>query len=423
MRLSDFTVSLTPIVRPYPLAIAHNERAIRGPYDERAARWLNRAGFEAAWAEITSWPDYAPTPLYELPGLAAKAGVARLYYKDEGVRLGLKAFKAVGGAYAVYRLLAAHVAAVSGTAPESAAALQAGAFADMLRQVTLVTASAGNHGRAVAWGARRFGCRAVVFVGATVPEARRAALAEEGAEVRIVDGSYDDAVAAAVGAADEHGWHLVLDTAYEGYTEIACDIMHGYRLIAEEVLRALGEDERPTHVFVQAGVGGLAGALCSHFWEMLEAARPRFIVVEPKTAACLFASITAGRRTAAEGPMETVMEGLAAAEPSLIAWEILRLGADDFVTIPDEASEHAMRVLAHGIDDDPPIVAGESAPAGLAALMSACARPATARALGLDANARVLVIGTEADTAPDVFEGIVGLTADEVREWAADAGG
>jgi diaminopropionate ammonia-lyase len=221
-------------------------------------------------------------------------------------------------------------------------------------------------------------------------------------------GNYDHAVEQVERDARKHGWYIISDTAYEGQTETPRDVMHGYRVIVDEVVQQLSNEPRPSHIFVQAGVGGIAAAFCSHLWEIWEEARPRFVVVESKEANCLMRSAQAGRLTSVTGALETRMCGLAAGKPSALAWEILRLGANDFVTIGDDASFAAMRFLAKGVDGDPRVVSGEAGAAGVGALMAAFTADERAHALGLEPASRVLLISTEGATDLHSYRSIVG---------------
>ncbi len=392
-----------------------NPRADRAaPYAADAT--LSAAGFAAARAEIASWPGYAPTPLLALPGLAARLGLARLWWKDEGRRFVTGSFKALGGPYAVGRVVQAAVERATGRRP-TMAALAAGEHADIAHTVTVTCATDGNHGRAVAWGATMFGARAVIFVAEGVSEGRAAAIAAYGATVERVPGSYDDAVRHAASTAAARGWTVVSDTSYEGYTDIPRDVMYGYGLMADEAMAQLATGQAgvlPTHVLVHAGVGAWAAAMCARFWQEWGAARPRFVVVEPDRADALYKSAVAGHPVVVPGPHDTVMGGLACGEISLLGWEILATGADDFVVIPDERAIEAMRALATPAAGDPPVVAGETGAASLGALLAARADPALAAALGLDATARVLLFGSEGATDPAIYRQLVGRSAEEV---------
>jgi diaminopropionate ammonia-lyase len=387
-------------------------RAPTAPYDaDGRGEILNMRAFGDARREIMSWPNYRPTALRGLSKLAAAVQVGDIYYKDEAERFGLGSFKALGGAYAVLRLLQQHICAATGAQPTSRD-LTSGRFQAITSKITVTCATDGNHGRSVAWGARTFGSRCVIYVHATVSEGRCRAIAAYGAEVRRVPGTFDDAVRRADADATQNGWHVVSDTSYEGYTDIPRDVMQGYSLMVEE---ALGQARAPpTHVFVQGGVGGLAAGVCSYLWEKHAAARPRYVVVEPDKADCLYRSAIAGKPTPAEGALDTIMAGLACGEVSTLAWRILDVGADAFVTIGDEAAADCMRLLAQGRFGDPPVVAGESAVAGLAAMLIAAADKDARGRLELRADSRVLVFGTEGATDHEAYRRIVGRAPADV---------
>jgi diaminopropionate ammonia-lyase len=366
---------------------------------------LSLAAFAEARREITSWPGYEPTPLRQLSRLAARAGIGEILYKDEADRFGIGSFKALGGAYAVFRVLQRHIFA---TAQRTVFAreLASGRCTDLTSSVTVTGATDGNHGRSVAWGARTFGCCCVIYVPDSVSEGRCRAIEAYGAEVRRLPGTFDDAVRKASADAAAQGWHVVPDTSAEGGREVPRDVMQGYALIADEALAQCGA--LSSHVFVQGGVGGLAASTCAYLWERCGAERPRLIVVEPQAADCIFRSARAGRPTPAEGTLETIMGGLACGEVSPLAWQILDTGADAFVTIDDGAAADCMRLLADGRCGDGPIVAGESGVAGLAALLLACDNAQARAALDLQPDSRILVIGTEGATDPETWRAIVG---------------
>ncbi|MEI8146153.1 MAG: diaminopropionate ammonia-lyase [Alphaproteobacteria bacterium] len=345
---------------------------------------LSVEGAATAHAVISGWPGYQPSTLRALDEIAGKTGVASVLYKDEGQRFSLRSFKALGGAYAVERLVAARGSADG---------------------LTVTCATDGNHGRAVAWGARRLGVRAVIYIHETVSQGRADAIAGFGAEVRRVPGNYDDAVRESARVAAEQGWTIVSDTSWPGYDTIPKDVMQGYSLLAIEA-DAQGAD--PTHIFIQGGVGGLAAGILSQAWERLGSKRPKLIVVEPETAGCLFESAAAGDVVTISGDLETIMAGLACGEPSLLAWALLSPGADAFMTIPDALAADAMRTLAaQGI------VGGESGVAGLAGFIAAAGDPAMRAALHLDHTSRILTYGTEGATDPAIYREIVG------QDWTA----
>jgi diaminopropionate ammonia-lyase len=363
-------------------------------YGPTRSEVLSAEGFAAAEREIAGWPGYAPTPLLALPALAQVLGLASLRYKDERGRFGLKSFKALGGAYAVRRVLERQ------TRPA--------------REVTVTCATDGNHGRSVAWGARLFGCRCVIFIHATVSEGRAEAIRRYGAEVLRVPGNYDDAVRHAAAEAAKHGWFVVSDTSYEGYREVPVDVMHGYGVMASEIFRQLPAGDVPTHVFAQIGVGALGAAICASFWLQWGPRRPRFVAVEPARADCLYRSIEAGHPVAVQGDLDTAMAGLACGEVSELAWEILREGTDAVLAIGDDWALEAVRRLAAPQGGDPAVVAGETGGAGLAALLAVQGRGELRARLGLDASSRVLLVGSEGDTDPEIYRRIVGKSAEDV---------
>lgn len=356
---------------------------------------LPEGGYRRARAEIASWPGYAPTPLHRLDF----PGPASVHYKDEGSRFGLGSFKALGGAYAVLRLIQAELARRGVANNASGAALEAGEYREAARQITVTCATDGNHGRSVAWGARRFGARCVIFVHQHVSQGRRDAIARYGAEIREVAGNYDDSVRAAQQTAEAEGWFVISDTSYPGYTEPPRDVMQGYRLMAEEALAALPGP--PTHVFVPGGVGGVAAAVSVQLRTMCGAG-PRLVIAEPENAACLTESLAAGTFTTVGGELDTLMAGLACGEPSLLAWQELERGAFASMALPDSAVPGAMQALAaQGI------TAGESAVAGVIALDRAWNDPDARAALGLAPESRVLIFGTEGATDPELYNRLV----------------
>jgi len=257
-----------------------NPRAARtAPYgkDGREAI-LSLAAFGEAKREIMSWPGYKPTPLRSLPKLAARADVGAILYKDEAERFGIGSFKALGGAYAVFKLLRKTIWEQKNIVA-STLDLTSGRYADLTSHITVTCATDGNHGRSVAWGAHTFGCRCVIYIPETVSEGRCQAIAAYGAEVKRVAGTYDDGVRRVAADAAVQGWTVVSDTSYEGYTDVPRDVMQGYSLMVDEALEQTSAV--PSHVFVQGGVGGLAAGVCSYLWERYGTRRPCFVVVEP----------------------------------------------------------------------------------------------------------------------------------------------
>ena len=362
---------------------------------------LPRRGFERAKEAITGWAGYAPTPLVGLAAIAGALGVGVVRLKDEGPRFGLGSFKALGGAYAVGRLLEAALAREGVARSATAEELASGQYEGATGQITVTCATDGNHGRSVAWGAQRFHCRCVIFVHETVSQGRVDAIAGFGAEVIRVPGNYDDAVREAARQAEANGWFVVSDTSYPGYTEVPRDVMQGYRLMAEEAADQWA-GAPPTHVFMQAGVGGAAAAVSVHLRDRFDPV-PLLVVVEPAHAACLMASAAAGVPTVVSGSLETMMAGLACGEPSLLAWQELERAAFAFMSITDASAAAAMRELA-----DNGVAIGESGVAGLAALRLAAQDPRTRAALQMTGDSRILLFGTEGITDPVLYEKICG---------------
>ncbi len=361
---------------------------------------LPAGGFRRAKAAITAWPGYAPTPLVDLPLIAEDAGVAAIRIKDEGARFGLGSFKALGGAYAVANLLAAVLSRQGVALSVTSVDLEAGLCAEQTQSVTVTCATDGNHGRSVAWGAQRFHCGCTIFVHETVSQGRVDAITAFGASVVRVPGNYDDAVREADRCARTNGWFVVSDTSYPGYTEVPRDVMQGYRLMADEAADQW-TGPPPTHVFVQAGVGGAAAAVSVQMRARFSPA-PALIVIEPERAACLFESARTGALSSVHGDLETIMAGLACGEPSILAWQELERSATAFLSISDEAAVDALCLLAGD-----GIAIGESGVAGLAGLLAVATDSASREMVSLTAGSRVLLFGTEGVTDPVVYNDIL----------------
>lgn len=396
--------------------IANRMEAYRTPLDQRDAETLSVAGADAVarMLEVRNGAD--PTPLVALPGLAAELGLGALHVKDEGQRLGLGSFKALGGAYALMQLVREEAEARLGR-PVSPSELTSDEVRRVAEGLTFACATDGNHGRSVAQGAQEVGAKAVIFVHAGVSEARAQAIASFGARIVRVEGSYDDSVREASRVAEAEGWTVLSDMSWEGYERIPGLVMQGYTAIVREALAVL--DTPPTHVFLQAGVGGFAAAIAGHMAILLGDSRPHVTVVDPERAACLYASAVQGRRVAVPHGEATLMAMLECYEPSLVAFRVLERVADGFMTVDDGAALEAMRRLAEPVAGDSAIVAGESGGAGLAGLLVASADTALRDRIGLGAEARVMVINTEGATDPDLYTELMGRTPDEVRGGAS----
>jgi diaminopropionate ammonia-lyase len=267
-----------------------------------------------------------------------------------------------------------------------------GRHREITTRFVFATASSGNHGRSVAAGAKLFGNRCVIFLPRFTSAEKEAAIKARGAEVVRVDGDYDAAVAECRRRSEASGWTIISDTSWEGYDSVPRSVMRGYCVLAHEALEQWGR--APTHVFVQAGVGGLAAAVIGYLWAVLPE-RPTVIVVEPQSADCWFQSNRSGRPMPASGNADTVMGGLACREISPVTWPVVGLASDWFMTIQEDGVLPARRLLAHPLDGDPAIASGPSGCAGLAGLIRVCADRVAFEALKLGREARVLLINSE----------------------------
>ncbi|MGI9488197.1 MAG: diaminopropionate ammonia-lyase [Geminicoccaceae bacterium] len=384
---------------PLPNAKLGHVSAARRTGDA-ALRALSAANFAEARDEITQWEGYAATPLVSLAALAARVGVGEIHYKDEGPRFGLGSFKALGGAYAAERVLQREIARRTGH-EVTLADIRTGKCRAECAGITLVSATDGNHGRSLAWGCQRFGAPCRIYIHAEVSEGRAEAMRDLGALVISVDGDYDASLAMTKKEAEENGWFIVSDTSWPGYSQPPRDVMSGYGVMTREICDIL--DQAPTHVFLQGGVGGLAAGVAAGFRQHWGDDAPRVIIVEPELAPCLFESAKTGTATRVTVAEETLMAGLSCGEPSELAWEILVEEASDFLTVPESTVAPTVRLLARPDGGDPAIEAGESGIAGLAALIAARQNEGLSAKLGLDAEARVLLIGSEGVTDPAIF--------------------
>lgn len=358
--------------------------------DGRARSILDDDGYAAAHRVITRWAGYAPSPVVECADIAQRLGVAAVLVKDESQRLGLKSFKSLGGAYAVHR-------AYQRWQDEGGR----GEFV-----VTCVTD--GNHGLSVASGAQSLGLRCVIYLPDVVTEKREQAIAAFGAEVVRRPGSYDDVTRDNARDAATYGWTIVTDTSStEIENQSVTDVMQGYRVLAQEIVDAW-DTLRPTHIVLQAGCGGMAGAVVGHLLTRMGLRElPTVVVVEPENAACLTESARAGEPAVVTGALDTLMAGLSVGEISLAAWEILKDSADHYVAVSDENVAPAMRLLGTPETERPAVVSGETGAAGLAAVLSLAQDRDHFQAVGLGAGSRVLLINTEGDTDPELYQQIM----------------
>ena len=350
-----------------------------------------------------SFPEYSVTPLVELKSLAEELGVSNIFVKDESYRFGLNAFKVLGGSYAIAREIGIRMG-ISEEELTLARLLQPDVQA-RLGQLRFVTATDGNHGRGVAWTAKRLGHRAVVFMPKGTAEERLENIRKLGAEASITDCNYDDSVRLARQYAVEHEGIVVQDTSWEGYHNVPLHIMQGYTTMGAEIVGQLAAygDQAPTHVFLQAGVGAMAGAMAGFIADYYKEARPVITIVEPTKADCLYRTALAndGKLHIVDGALDSIMAGLCCGEPCSIGWQQLAAYADNFVAMPDKAAALGMRVLGNPVGNDAAVVSGESGAAGLGLAVAALRERDLAQLKGslqLDAESVILCISTEGAT-------------------------
>ena len=350
-----------------------------------------------------SFPEYSVTPLVELKSLAEELGVSNIFVKDESYRFGLNAFKVLGGSYAIAREIGIRMG-ISEEELTLARLLQPDVQA-RLGQLRFVTATDGNHGRGVAWTAKRLGHRAVVFMPKGTAAERLENILGLGAEASITDCNYDDSVRLARQYAAEHEGIVVQDTSWEGYHNVPLHIMQGYTTMGAEIVEQLAAygDQAPTHVFLQAGVGAMAGAMAGFIADYYKEARPVITIVEPTKADCLYRTALAndGKLHIVDGALDSIMAGLCCGEPCSIGWQQLAAYADNFVAMPDKAAALGMRVLGNPVGNDAAVVSGESGAAGLGLAVAALRERDLAQLKGslqLDAESVILCISTEGAT-------------------------
>lgn len=381
--------------------------------DDRHLQVMSADNVSVARRFHMSFPQYDATPLRSLDGMARLLGLGGLYVKDESYRFGLNAFKVLGGSFAMAR----YIARETGRPIEKTdyAYLTGEELRRDFGQATFFTATDGNHGRGVAWAANRLHQRAVVHMPKGTVKRRFDNIRAEGAEVTIEEMNYDDCVRlAAKEAAETPRGVIVQDTAWDGYEDIPAWIMQGYGTMASEAAEQADalQTGRPTHIFVQAGVGSLAGAVVGYFANLYADNPPKMVIMEAQAADCLYRGAKAGDgsiRTVG-GDHKTIMAGLACGEPNTISWDILRNHAAMFVSCPDRVSALGMRMLGCPVKGDPQVISGESGAVGMgliATLMQNAEYAALRDALGLCSGSRVLMFSTEGDTDPDNYRDIV----------------
>lgn len=357
-----------------------------------------------------SFPEYEMTPLVELKALAAELGVEKIVVKDESYRFGLNAFKVLGGSYSIGSYIADRLQMDISELP--CRRMISPEIKEKLGKLTFVTATDGNHGRGIAWTASRLGQNSVVYMPKGSAQERLDNIRALGADASIIDGNYDEAVRFANEQARKHQWIMVQDTAWEGYEKIPGWIMEGYTTMAYEAVQQLN-GERPTHIFLQAGVGAMSGAVTGFFADLYQDDdKPVITIVEPNRADCIYRTAEAddGRLHMVTGEMNTIMAGLACGEPCTIGWEVLRDHADNFISMPDWVAAKGMRVLGNPIGTDKRIISGESGAAGVGLVTEVLQNKSLGwlrEQLKLDENSRILCFSTEGDTDQENYRRIV----------------
>ena len=333
---------------------------------------------DEAIKSISSWEGYSPTPLIDLNKLNDELGFKNIYYKDEDKRFNLKSFKALGGAFAVNKI------------------------ADEKGDITVATATAGNHGRSVAWGAQRLGLKCKIFISEFVSETRAEAMKNLNADVIRVKGNYDTSLKECIKQSNLNNWEIVQDVSWDGYKAVPKLIMAGYTIMIKEILDQINND-KITHVFLQAGVGGMAAAMIAGFAKFTDNI-PKFIIVEPENANCVFKSIENNQPTTVNIVKETIMGGMSCGDVSTVAWEILKNSTNNCLTISDDAISTTIAMLSEAKLSDEKIIAGECAVPGIIALIGLSKNKEYLNKLNINSNSKILLFGCEGLTDAEMYK-------------------
>ena len=342
---------------------------------------ITKEQIDEAYSSISNWDNYEPTPLLFLSKLSKELGLNKIYYKDESKRFDLKSFKALGGAYAVEKVTKGN------------------------KDITVSTATAGNHGRSVAWGAKRLGLKCKIFISEFVSEARGRAMEELGADVIKVKGNYENSLLECIKQSTENNWQIVQDVAWKDYMLIPTLTMAGYSVMMREIIDQISNDEI-THIFLQAGVGGMAGAMVAGAARYLKNI-PKIIIVEPDSAACVMESIKTGKIEKINIIRESLMGGMSCGEPSLVPWEILKNSVDNCISLPDDNIGRAMKLFANASFSNDKIVAGENSAPGAISLITCCNDEIIKKKINLSEISNILLIGCEGDTDQDMYQKLI----------------
>ncbi|MGG5341060.1 diaminopropionate ammonia-lyase [Enterococcus sp. AZ192] len=381
--------------------------------DDQYLSLMSKDSIEKALAFHQSFPQYSQTPLAEVKNMAEYLGLKDFFVKDESYRFGLNAFKVLGGSFAMANYIAEKLG--KDVSDLTYDVLTSDKLRDEFGQATFFTATDGNHGRGVAWAANKLGQKSVVLMPKGSTQTRKENIEKEGAKVTIEEVNYDECVRMANKMAEEtENGVMVQDTAWDGYEKIPTWIMQGYGTMALEASKQLEEvgNKRPTHVFVQAGVGSLAGAVVGYFANLYPDNPPTMVVVEAQAADCLYKSAIEkdGKIRFVEGDLQTIMAGLACGEPNTISFDILENHTSVFVSAPDWVSEKGMRMLGAPLKGDPQVISGESGAVAMGLVATAMKDPEYKElrdVLKLDENSTVLMFSTEGDTDPDNYKKIL----------------
>jgi len=342
---------------------------------------LSEKDIDDAYLSISNWKGYFPTPLIELNKLSKELGLNKIFYKDEGKRFDLKSFKALGGAYAVEKVSKGN------------------------KDITVATATAGNHGRSVAWGAKRLGLKCKIFISEFVSDARGQAMSDLGADVVKVKGNYERSLIECIQQSTDNNWQIVQDVAWEGYIKVPKFTMAGYTVMMREIVDQITNDQI-THIILQAGVGGMAGAMVAGIARYLNYI-PTTIVVEPDSAACVLESIRSGKIEKIEIKRESLMGGMSCGEVSLVPWEILKDSVKYCISLPDDDIAKTMKLLGNASFSKQEIIAGENSAPGVISLITSCEDEKIKEKLKLNKNSNILLIGCEGDTDQEMYQKLI----------------
>jgi len=342
---------------------------------------LSKKDIDDAYLSISSWKGYSPTPLIELNKLSEEIGLNKIFYKDESKRFDLKSFKALGGAYAVEKVSQGN------------------------KDIVVATATAGNHGRSVAWGARRLGLKCKIFISEFVSDARGQAMSDLGADVIKVKGNYEKSLIECIKQSTDNSWQIVQDVAWEDYMLVPKYTMAGYTVMMREIIDQLKQN-KISHIILQAGVGGMAGAMVAGIARYLDYI-PTTVVVEPDSAACVLESIKTGKIEKIDIKRESLMGGMSCGEVSLVPWEILKNSVKYCISLPDDDIAKTMRLLGNASFSDEKIVAGENSAPGVISLIASCEDEKIKDKLELNKESNVLLIGCEGDTDQKMYQKLI----------------